>query len=97
MATIETPPAAPAEAPPGSVLFVADQDINATIRLTGLGSFDIVKDRNRGIAWPAGEPFAVPDYMADAFLGAYGPTPGNGNVTAEAAAYGRLRGLRRFG
>jgi len=85
-----------AEAPAGMAVFVADADINCRVQLTGLGSFEIVADKKRGIAWPAGQPFTVPAHLADAFLASYGPQPGNSNVSAAARAVGRIAGLRRI-
>jgi hypothetical protein len=97
MATIDSETSPTLEAPAGAALYVADVPVNATIRLTGLGSFSIVKDANRGIAVPPGDPFLVPLGLCSAFEAAYGPSRGNANVSAEAREHGRIAGLRRVG
>lgn len=96
MATLASETTAPATAPEGMALFVADVPVNATVRITGLGSFEIVKDKQAGLAWPAGEAFPVPLHLADAFLASWGPQPGSSNVSVAGAALGRIQGLRRI-
>lgn len=80
-----------------TVEFVADVDLNATIRIQGVGSF-VIHGPVRGTALPAGTPFPVPaGPIADAFEQHYGPRPGDASVTPGAAAEGLIPGLRRIG
>jgi hypothetical protein len=95
VATLPTERTTPAATTDGStVLFAADQPINAVVRLLGLGSFTICE--SPGVALPAGTPFPVPANLADAFEAQYGPRPDVANVSAEARQDGLIRGLRRL-
>jgi hypothetical protein len=80
----------------GVVWFVADVAINLAWH-PGVGPVvEIVRDKRTGEPHPAGEPLAIPASLADAFLAHFGPKPGSAGVSPEAAAVGRIPGLRRL-
>lgn len=73
------------------VAFVADVELNLVWNYDGY-RVEIVADKRRGLAHPAGEPFHIPAPVVARFLAVYGPRPNDASVSNRD---GLISGLRR--